>query len=466
MKRTRIAKRYSHFLKKKGLNFLSSGFKIEEKHINSKLYLFQRDIVKWALQKGRACLFEDCGLGKTVQQLEWAHQISKKEDAPVLIVAPLAVAEQTKLEGDWFGTPVHICTKQKDVQKGINITNYEKLHKFIGSEFIGVVLDESSILKSFSGVIRNQIIDMFKTIPYRLACTATPAPNDYMELGNHAEFLGVMTRVEMLSMFFINDTANTGHWRLKGHVKNNIFWKWLSSWSVMISKPSDIGYENGDFELPNIHYHEHIIQTIAKPKYGFFTFPAQTLNERREVRRETIKIRCQEAGDLINSTKDRWVVWCNLNTEGDCLEKYIDESIQVAGRHSNEIKTERMMGFAIGDVKRIITKPKIAGLGMNWQICSHAAFVGLSDSWEQFYQAVRRIWRFGQEKEVHIHIFLEEREGAVLANIKRKDIQAKKMVENMIVYMGDLMKTELGQTKKDFTDYLPMIEMELPEWIK
>ena len=230
----RTKNNYQTFLGKKQLVFSSVGFEITKKEINPQLYLFQQDVVLWALQKGRACLFEDCGLGKTVQQLEWAHQVTQKEKAPVLIVAPLAVAEQTKSEGDWFGVDVNICTEQKDVREGVNITNYEKLHKFVGSEFVGIVLDESSILKSFSGVIRNQIIDMFKTTPYRLACTATPAPNDYMELGNHSEFLGVMTRTEMPSMFFINDTSNTGHWRLKGHVKDNVFWEWLSTWAVMI----------------------------------------------------------------------------------------------------------------------------------------------------------------------------------------------------------------------------------------
>ena len=457
---------YNIFLENKSVVDRKSGFKVSLSKLNSMLFDWQKVVTRWSIARGRAALFEDCGLGKTPQQLEWANQINKKTDSPILILAPLAVSEQTKREGDKFGIDVTICTNKSDVVNGINITNYEKLSKFNPSIFAGVVLDESSILKNFSGVRRNEIIDAFRKIPYKLACTATPAPNDYMELGNHSEFLGVLTRAEMLASFFINDTGHVGHWRLKGYVKDNIFWKWLSSWAVMITKPSDIGYEDGEFLLPAVHYHEHIIKSSAKPKRGFFIQCAETLNERRKVRGDTVEIRSRKAADLINATDDRWVLWCNLNYEGDCLEKYVAEIVQVAGRHPDELKTKRMLDFAIGKEKRIVTKPKIAGLGMNWQICHKAVFVGLSDSWEQFYQAVRRIWRFGQTEEVDIHIILEEREGKVLANIKRKDKQAREMIENMLVYMQDLMKTQLEQSGRGFSEYLPTERMRLPEWIK
>jgi len=330
----------------------------------------------------------------------------------------------------------------------------------------GILVHNSSILKNFSGIRRNEIIDAFKNTPYKLACTATPSPNDYMELGNHSEFLNILTRSEMLSMFFINDTGHTGHWRLKGYVKDNIFWQWMASWAIMITKPSDIGYANKGFNLPDITYHEHIIKTKVKPKHGFGLIKTnQTLNDRRKIRKETIEIRCKEAADAINSTNDRWVIWCNLNDEGDQLVKYIEEAIQVAGRHDNELKEKRMLDFAQGKIKRIVTKPKIAGLGMNWQICHKAAFIGLSDSWEQFYQAVRRIWRFGQTDKVEIHIILEEREQVVLENIKRKENQARKMIDNMVLYMRDLTNAELKQTQKETADYYPTIPMELPEWI-
>ena len=457
---------YEKFLETKQVIDQKSGFNIESKKLNPMLFDWQKAIVQWAIARGRAALFEDCGLGKTPQQLEWANQIHKIKKEPILILAPLAVSEQTKQEGIKFGIHVNLCSSDRDIKNGINITNYEKLHKFKPEKFIGIVLDESSILKNFTGSIRNEIINSFKKTKYRLACTATPAPNDYMELGNHAEYLGIMTRTEMLSTFFINDTSDTGTWRLKGHVKSNIFWKWMSSWAVMINRPSDIGFDDDGFILPKIHYHEHIIKSGAVPENGLLLAIASTLDERRKVRRETTELRCREAADLINQTDDIWVCWVNLNNEGETTTKFVNGAIEVAGRHSDEIKSGRMIKFANGKLKRIVTKPKIAGLGMNWQVCNKAAFIGLSDSWEQFYQAVRRIWRFGQEEEVDIHIWIEEREGAVLKNIQRKDKQARLMTENMIRYMKDLTKKELEQTGRTFVDYFPNEEMRLPLWIK
>jgi len=456
---------YEQFLEGKQIVDQKSGFEVPLEDLNSMLFNWQKVIERWALARGRAALFEDCGLGKTPQQLEWANQICKKEKEPVLILAPLAVSEQTRQEGEKFGIPVNVCPSDAYIKDGINITNYEKLHKFKPERFIGIVLDESSILKNFTGAIRNEIIDAFQKTKYRLACTATPAPNDYMELGNHAEFLGIMTRTEMLSTFFINDTSNTGTWRLKGHVRNNIFWEWLSSWAVMINKPSDIGFDDDGFILPKIRYHEHIILSTAKP-FGLLTETASTLDERRQVRRETIKLRVDEAAAIINDSMIPWVIWVNLNPEGEYATKKIHHAIEVAGRHDNEIKSERMLGFANGKYRRIVTKPKIAGLGMNWQICNKAAFIGLSDSWEQFYQAVRRIWRFGQQHEVDIHIFIEEREGSVLQNIRRKDKQARLMTESMVRHMKSLTKKELGQTGRTFVDYYPTEEMRLPKWIR
>lgn len=456
---------YQKFLETKHIIDQKSGFSIPVEKLNSKLFDWQKAIVRWAIGRGRAALFEDCGLGKTPQQLDWANQICKKEKAPILILAPLAVSEQTCREGQKFGIKINICKSQNDIKNGINITNYEKLHKFKVDNFIGVVLDESGILKNFNGATRNEIIESFKITKYRLACTATPSPNDYSELGNHAEFLGVMPRAEMLATFFINDTAHTGTWRLKGHVQDNVFWKWVASWAVMITKPSDIGFDDNGFILPKIKYHQHIIETKIKPSFGFFPEIAQTLNDRRKVRNETIDIRCNKAAELINSTDDKWVIWCNLNAESEMLSKIIKDSKEVAGRHKDEIKTQRMIGFANGDLKRIVTKPKIAGLGMNWQICNKVAFVGLSDSWEQFYQAVRRIWRFGQDKEVDVHIFIEEREGAVLKNIQRKDKQARAMIIAVVENMKDITKQELGCSKRNLIEYEPVIEMELPTWI-
>ena len=458
-------KKYNRFLKTKQIIDQESGFNVPIKRLNKHLFDWQAIIVQWALKRGRAALFEAPGNGKTIQQLEWANQIHKKEKEPILLFAPLAVSNQTKQEGKKFGIDVNICKSKNDVKNGLNITNYEKLHKFNPNDFIGIVLDESGILKNFTGKIRNDIIQQYGQIKYRLACTATPAPNDYTELGNHAEFLGIMSRSEMLATFFINDTKDTGNWRLKGHVKNNVFWKWLSSWSIMITKPSDIGFSDDKYILPEIEYHEHIIKSKAKPINGFFIEKAKTLNERRKVRKETIDIRCKKAAELVNETGDNWLIWCGLNNESTMLSNIIKNAKEVAGKHSEEIKIKRLLDFANGKVKRLVCKPSIAGHGLNLQICQNAVFVGLSDSFEQLYQAIRRIYRFGQKEKVHIHIIIEEREGNVLNNIKRKEKQFNKMLSGMVEYMQELTKKELKQTKKQSIEYKPKIKMELPNWI-
>lgn len=456
---------YQQFLQTKSLVDQPTGFVVEALQIEE-LFDFQQAIVKWALKRGRSAIFADCGLGKTPMQLEWAYQVSKHIKLPVLILAPLAVAEQTQQEGRKFRIKVNLCQDQDDITNGINITNYEQLHKFDVSCFGGIVLDESGILKNFTGQMRNEIISAFMTTPYKLACTATPAPNDYVELGNHAEFLGVMTRAEMLSLFFINDTSDVGTWRLKKHAESSEFWKWLCSWSVMLSKPSDLGFgDNKNFTLPKLHYHEHIIQTDDENKDGFFINEVCGLGERRKVRSETVDIRCREAASIINRTDDKFVVWCNLNTESETLTSLLQDAKEVTGSQPNEEKAKLMLNFAQGEFPRIVTKPKIAGRGMNWQICNNMVFVGLNDSWEDLYQAVRRIWRFGQTKPVHVHIIIEQREGSVLSNIKRKDKQAQTMMEKMIKYTQDISKAELGKLTRDVSLYQPTMDMQIPKWL-
>jgi len=458
--------KYAEFLCKKQIIDEQSGFDVEIEDLNGYLFDWQKVIVKWALKRGRSALFEGCGQGKTVQSLEWSQQIHNKEKEPILIFAPLAVSLQTKQEGLKFGYDVNVCSSKNDVKNGINITNYEKMHKFNSNDFIGIVLDESGILKNFASKTRNEIIDRFGKIKYRLACTATPSPNDFAELGNHAEFLGIMSRSEMLATFFINDTANTGTWRLKGHVKDNVFWKWLASWSVMLTKPSDIGFSDEGFLLPEIRYHQHVIKTDYKPKYGLFTEKAKTLNDRRRVRKETIKVRCQKAADLVNSTDEKWVVWCGLNDEGILLKNLVNDSLEVAGRHSNDVKSKRMLDFCNGKLDRLVSKAKIAGHGLNMQCCSNAVFVGLSDSFEQLYQAIRRIYRFGQKEKVDIHIIIEEREGLVLENIQRKEKQFDEMISGMVKYMKDITTNELKSSKRTMIDYNPKIVMEMPKWME
>jgi len=457
---------YQEFLLHKQIKDKPSGFTVSENDLNQALFPFQKALVKWSIARGRAALFEGTGLGKTIQQLDWARLIYRHTKAPVLILAPLAVSEQTVQEGKKFGIKSKVVQSQDDVWNGVNVTNYEKLHKFDPSAFAGVVLDESSILKSFSGTTRNQIIQAFKETPYRLSCTATPAPNDYTELGNQAEFLGIMTHSEMRSTFFINDTGDTGKWRLKGHAKDNVFWSWLASWGAVVNMPQDLGFDNGGFDLPPINYHEHILSAPKGAKRrGFFLVQVTDLNDRRRVRKETIETRCKAAADLINSTDDRWLIWCNLNDEGTLLAKLIDEAVEVAGRHDNETKAERLLEFASGKIRRLVSKPEIAGWGMNFQVCHKAVFVGLNDSWESLFQATRRIWRFGQQQPVDIHIIVEEREGPVLQNIKRKDEQSRAMAAYMTEHMRDLVKKEVLQAYKETDSYEPKMKMEIPTWM-
>lgn len=441
---------YHEFLETKRHSENNYGFDVD--NINPMLYDFQTEIVRWALRKGRAAIFADCGLGKTPMQLEWAQKIVERENKPVLILAPLAVSLQTKREGKKFNIDVNVCRSQKDIINGINITNYEILEKFDPGCFVGIVLDESSILKNFTGKYRNQIIQSFNHTPYRLACTATPAPNDYMELGNHAEFLGILARSEMLSMFFINDTSNVGTWKLKWHSRK-IFWEWLCSWSVMFSKPSDIGFDDDGFILPRLNIIEKIIE-YGKPLSGkLFVEAAETLSERRNARKETINIRCDFLADKINSSKEKWIVWCNLNAESKYLTKKIEKAVQITGSDSIEHKENSMIAFANGDIDVLITKPKIAGFGMNWQICSNVAFAGFSDSYESYYQAVRRCWRFGQKKEVNVYIVVSKLETNVLENVKRKQIDSFNMRDEMVKNMSDISKVEIRHESKKESEY-------------
>lgn len=294
---------YTQFLQTKRFDKIESGFEIDKSELNDNLFDFQKDIVKWALRKGKAALFEDCGLGKTIQQLEFAHQCNIKTNKPSLIFAPLAVSNQTKKEGVKFGYNIHICESQNDVINGINITNYEKLHKFDLTKFDCLVLDESSILKSYSGKFRNEIIEQSEKIPYKLACTATPSPNDFMELGNHSEFLNVLNRTEMLSMFFIHDGGETSKWRLKGHAQDK-FWEWVASWAFMLDNPKSLGYDSKGYDLPKLNIYEEIIHTEQKLDGNLFVVEAQTLNERREARKSTIKQRVDATFNLFNTIRD------------------------------------------------------------------------------------------------------------------------------------------------------------------
>ena len=445
---------YMEFLQEKKLTDPDTGHVVEASAINPMLYDFQNDIVRWALRRGRSAIFADCGMGKTPMQLEWARHVP----GPVLILAPLAVSAQTVREGEKFGVKVGLAKDQSEVREKVTITNYEKLEHFDPSYFTGIVLDESSILKSHTGKYRTNLIEQFAQTPYRLACTATPAPNDFMELGNHAEFLGAMTREEMLAMFFIHDGGDTAKWRLKGHARSNgassPFWEWLCSWAVMIRRPSDLGYEDHSFVLPEMVMHECVVETNRPLSGELFTIEARTLQDRLKARRETIDDRAQVCADLVNASDETWIIWCNLNSESDTIKRLIPGSVEIKGSDKQSHKEDSMLAFSNGEIRVLVTKPSIAGFGMNWQHCNNMAFVGLSDSYEQFYQAVRRCWRFGQEKPVNVHIITADTEGAVVKNIARKEQDAIEMAEEMVSHMKDLNTESIhGGLERSKADY-------------
>jgi hypothetical protein len=441
---------YAEFLERKAIVDLPTGHQPAD--LSPMLFDFQREITAWAIRRGRAAIFADCGLGKTPMQLVWADAVVRHTNKPSLILAPLAVSKQTKREGEKFGVEVNICRSDVDVKNGINIANYEMLHKFNVSRFGSIVLDESSILKSYTGKYRNLIISAFSRTPYRLACTATPAPNDYMELGNHAEFLGIVTRSEMLSMFFINDTSNVGTWRLKGHGQSE-FWKWLCSWAVMIGKPSDIGFKDDGFVLPPLNVVEHTVK-YGKPLPGrLFLDPAETLSERREARRATIKQRCEKIAEMVNGSQEPWLVWCGLNAEGELLTKLIDGAVEVKGSDDVEHKESSMIGFSKGNIRVLVTKSKIAGFGMNWQHSNNMAFAGLSDSYEAYYQAIRREWRFGQQKIVNVHIVTSDMEQNIVENIRRKERDATNMRDEMVKSISEISSVEIRGTSSQKAEY-------------
>ena len=439
---------YDDFLARKRISDPATGLR-DLPQLNPMLFDFQRDITGWALRRGRACIWADCGLGKTPMQLEWATHVP----GSVLILAPLAVSQQTAHEGIKFGVDVGIARKQSDVTKRITITNYEMMDHFDFSKFDGLVLDESSILKAHDGKTRTQIIESAQTVPFRLACSATPAPNDYMELGNHAEFVGAMTRSEMLSMFFVHDGGETSKWRLKGHAQSE-FWKWVCTWAVMLRKPSDLGYEDNGFTLPKLRIHEVVVKSEKATDGYLFPVEAATLQERIQARRESVGGRVAAAAEIVNHSEGPFVVWCNLNSESEALKSAINKSVEITGSDSPEFKESAAMAFTGSSDGRVISKPSIFGYGMNWQHCAQMAFVGLSDSYEQFYQAVRRCWRFGQKREVDVYVITADTEGAVVANIKRKEKESAEMAEEMVKHMGDINRQELhGATEHSRTPY-------------
>lgn len=445
---------YKEFLNRKTHTSLDYGF--EPIWMPDSLFDFQVALTTWAIQKGRAAIFADCGLGKTPMQLVWAENVLRKTNKPVLILTPLAVAFQTVKEGEKFGVDVaHRRTgiKQGD---GVIVTNYERLHYFDSNDFGGVVCDESSILKNFDGSTRQAVTEFMREIQYRLLCTATAAPNDYIEIGTSSEALGVMERRHMLSKFFTHDGGDTSKWRIKGHARDHLFWQWVCSWARAIRRPSDLGFSDGDFKLPELVVNNHVVKA-NNPLDGYlFDIPAVGLGEQRSDLRRTLNQRCEMVANVVSNSEGPSVCWTNLNAEADLISKLIPGSVNIQGSNTDEEKESAFGAFANGDIKILISKPTIAGFGLNWQHCAHMTFFP-SHSYEQYYQAVRRCWRFGQRRNVTVDMITTDGQQNVLENMNRKSDAANKMFARMVELMVNEIKIEqsVGFDKME----------ELPVWL-
>ncbi|TQE95455.1 MAG: helicase [Spiribacter salinus] len=455
---------YGSFLQQKVTTDPPTGL-VELPDLPECLFDFQGDIVRWSLRRGRAAIFAGTGLGKSLMELSWAAAVHEATGKDVLILAPLAVAAQMIREADKFGIQANQCATQSEVVPGITVTNYQKLDHFDPDHFVGVVLDESSILKALDGKTKMRLIETFKETPFLLAATATPAPNDFMELGNHAEFLGVMKHTEMLSTFFVHDGGETQKWRLKGHAEED-FWRWMGSWSIMLRDPSDLGYDATRFDLPPLEQHQHTVETEnAAPEGMLFAMEAQTLQERLSARRASVTERVEKAAEITPADRP-FVWWCHLNSESEALAKAIPGAVEVRGSDKEDEKERKLAAFADGDIRVLISKPSITGFGLNWQHCADTGFVGLNDSFEQVYQAIRRFWRFGQTRPVHVHFVASDMEGAVVDNLKRKEAQAERMAAQMVEHMADITAETLRGTARRVDEYDPQITMRVPSWIK
>lgn len=429
------------------------------------LFDFQKALTSWAIRRGSAAIFADTGLGKTRIELAWGSAVCTYTNKPILIISPLAVAAQTAREGQRIGVHVTVCREAYDVQDGINITNYERMHKFDATAFGGVVLDESSIIKHHDARTFVMLVDMFRQTPFKLAATATPAPNDWTELGTHAEFLGICSRAEMLSEFFIHDSAQTSVWRLKGHARA-AFWRWVSSWGAMVRKPSDLGFDDSLYDLPPLQVTEHITSTEIPLNGMLFPMPAQTLTERRQARRLSLDDRVNLCADTVNSNSKAWVVWCDLNDESKALTSSIPGAIEITGSDDADIKERRLEAFANGEYRVLVSKPSICGWGLNWQHASHMAFVGVTDSYEAYYQAIRRCWRFGQSSPVNVHIFSSTAEGNVIENLKRKERDSIAMAESLSTETREsVMESVLG-FKRSTNAYVAHKPVKIPTFLE
>ncbi len=435
--------RYRDFLASKAQEDSYGGFAPD---LPEFLFPFQRELVEWACRKGKAAIFADCGLGKTPMQLVLADNFMRRTNKPVLILTPLAVARQTIREGEKFGIE---CSRSKGENVGkakILVSNYEQIHKFDPGDFGGVICDESSAIKNFNGRRRSEVTEFLRTVPYRHLCTATAAPNDYIELGTSSEALGQLGHIDMLNRFFRN-TQNTTDvkgnaalgrpkWRFKGHAET-AFWRWVVSWARAIRKPSDLGFSDDGFELPPLIVNEHIVETRTLAPGMLFALPAKDMIEEREERRRTIDERCEKAAELV-AESDSAVIWCHLNDEGKALARLIPDAREIAGSTPDDQKEEIYDAFSSGQLAKIITKPKIGAWGLNWQHCNKVVTFA-SHSYEQYYQSVRRCWRFGQKRAVTVDLVVTEGEIGIKENLHRKSDQAERMFDALVARAGEAM---------------------------
>lgn len=423
---------YADFLARKERRADGIGIEVDPAELHPILHDFQRDGTAWALRAGRAALFWDCGLGKTLAQVEWASRAAETS----LLIAPLSVARQTVREAKMVDREVNYVRSGHEVTGPGNwITNYEMAHQFDPALFGAVVLDESSILKSVDGKVRTQLIETFRSVPYRLTATATPAPNDVAELTNHAEFHGVMSRAEMLAAYFVNDERD---WRLKGHAAQAMY-RWMATWAQALRRPSDLGYSDDGFDLPELSIIAQPVDVEMAPDGQLFATDLGGIGGRAQVRRQTLDARVERAAELATGS-EQWIVWCGLNDEARALGE-IDGAVNVEGSWSPDAKAEALEAFQDGAIRVLVTKPSIAGFGMNFQNCSRMAFVGLSDSYESYYQAIRRCWRFGQTQPVEAHVVVSELEMAIVENIRRKETEAAQMSELLIAASREELAT-------------------------
>jgi superfamily II DNA or RNA helicase len=429
------------------------------------MFPHQEALAGWAIKRGRAAIFAATGLGKTRMQVAWADRVAEHASGDVLILAPLAVAEQTVAEAAAVGVNVTHARVASDVRPGVNITNYERLHQFDASRFAGMVADESSIIKHHDAKTFARMMEAFERTPYKLCATATPAPNDWTELGTHAEFLGVRSRVEMLAEFFVHDGGDTQTWRLKGHAQHE-FWRWIASWGALVQSPADLGFDDSAYRLPPLNVIHHEISAGAPAAGQLFAVEAQTLSERRAARSATIERRVQECAAIVNGDAQPWIVWCDLNAEADALRKAIPGAVEVRGSDGQDDKEQRLLDFAAGRIRVLVTKPSIAGFGLNWQHCARIAFVGVTDSFEAYYQAVRRCWRFGQKRPVDVHIFASDIEGAVVANLKRKEADANAMASRLAAETREYVTANVLGVTRESNPYLPARRIEPPAFLR